>query len=519
MDKELFNFSDYDQTFFSFENKNEQYSSVRITGPDAKRFLNGQLTSDVEALELSSFQQSARLDRTGRVKSFFILIHSDNDSFIALGNKELISILRDDLNKYIIMDDVEITEDKESYLAIISYSRKEGLFSGQLGGLPVYIGKSNEYPDLEELTNEQFNKLQFLRGIPALGLNVSLDQLVTDTILNLNSVSHTKGCYLGQETVSKIQSRRGGAYFPILAQLKEIDHSYEKGIDITAGSEKVGKLLGTISNDSQSFLLISALRKFRVDGMKLSLEGNTANIHYLPLGGEFNQEEWVEALYSEAVDVFHNQGAKEALPLFKDILKILPNHEDTLETIGVIYGQLGEYEKGIGLMDSVLEANPDSIMAHTNKSLFYMKLGKIEEAEEEKAQATVKSFSHFGKEAQQKRIKEELEENERQEIERREGMFKQVLEIDPEDTLANYGMGDIYFKKGLLQEAQESLEQVIRSDSKYSVAYLLLGKTLVQMGNHDSALKTLKEGIEVASTRGDLMPANEMQQMLNKLEK
>ena len=84
MDKELFNFSDYDQTFFSFENRDEQYASIKITGPDAKRFLNGQLTSDVEALEVKSFQQSARLARTGRVKSFFILIHSDNDSHIFL---------------------------------------------------------------------------------------------------------------------------------------------------------------------------------------------------------------------------------------------------------------------------------------------------------------------------------------------------------------------------------------------------------------------------------------------------
>ena len=147
-----------------------------------------------------------------------------------------------------------------------------------------------------------------------------------------------------------------------------------------------------------------------------------------------------------------------------------------------------------------------------------MKMGKIEEAEEEKAQATVKSFSMFGKEAQAKKAQEEKLENEIKELERREEMFKQVLEIDPEDTLANFGMGDIYFKKAKFDEAKKALESVLSADSKYSVAYVLLSKTYLKLNDEDAAKKTLKKGIEQASLQGDLMPANEMQQILNNLE-
>ena len=54
-------------------------------------------------------------------------------------------------------------------------------------------------------------------------------------------------------------------------------------------------------------------------------------------------------------------------------------------------------------MDDLLQVDPESIMAHTNKSLYLMKLGKIEEAEKEKDLATVKSFKKAGQDAKNKK--------------------------------------------------------------------------------------------------------------------
>lgn len=522
MEGQLFPFEQYDQTCFALTKENRNYKSIYFKGPDSRRFLNGQLTSDISQLEKNCFQESARLDRTGRVKSFFILCCVDDDHFLAIGKKTLIESLKEDLNKYIIMDDVEVHDDDNEYQINFSLQLNNGIFlentfKGRWAGLPAQISKIKNDGALRELSEESYKRLTVLRAVPVEGVNVEIDQLVTDTILNLNAVSHKKGCYLGQETVSKIESRRGGAYFPILLAFFEGAPELKMGSTLEVNNEKLGKILGKVIIDEKVYFLVSAVRKLRVDKMKVNIGSNTGIVHYLPLGGEYNKEEWVEHLYMSAVETFHDKGASEALPLFKDILKIIPNHEDTLETIGVIYGQLGEYEKGIDLMDHVLKANPESIMAHTNKSLFYMKMGKIEEAEEEKAQATVKSFSSFGKEAEAKRLKEEQEEIERRDIERREGMFKQVLELDPEDTLANYGMADIYFKRNELAESVECLKKVLKEDSKYSVAYVLLGKVYKKLGQNEDAIATFKKGIEVASTKGDLMPANEMQQLLNQL--
>ena len=54
-------------------------------------------------------------------------------------------------------------------------------------------------------------------------------------------------------------------------------------------------------------------------------------------------------------------------------------------------------------------------------------------------------------------------------------------------------------------------------DGKLSTAFLLLGKAYESEGLEQKAQAIYQTGIEVASKRGDMMPANEMQSRLNQL--
>ena len=47
------------------------------------------------------------------------------------------------------------------------------------------------------------------------------------------------------------------------------------------------------------------------------------------------------------------------------------------EALGVLMGRHERVEEAIVLMDDLLKLDPDSIMAHTNKSLYLMKLGQM----------------------------------------------------------------------------------------------------------------------------------------------
>ncbi len=504
-------------------NLDSEYEALLICGPDAERFLQGQLTNDISKLENNSFQLQCRLDRGGRVQSYFYLLKSV-EGFIALVPQELKEDLKADLEKYIIMDDLTIEDHKITPIVVWGFENLDSSYSGILANFPakVILEPCKALEDFEELNKETYQDLLVLGGAPVLGKNVTIGTLVTDTILNFKGVSLDKGCFLGQETVSKIETRRGGAYFPVAIKLKgDQAQRGNSGEKFSVEGKAAGKIIDFINFKGEAYLIVSLIRNHRVQGKELTLvcteNSFTGEVEYIPLGGEFNQENFVQDLYEKAVSLFQSDDEEEAINLLKAVVKLSPDYEDAYEAIGVILGRQEKFQEGIEFMDKVLEANPDSVMAHTNKSLFYMRLGKIEEAEEEKAQATVKSFSQYGKEAQQKKAKEEQKKAEEAEIERRFDMFKQVLEIDPDDNLANYGLADIYFQRGEAEKSIPLLEKVISVDKNYSVAYLLLGKVFLNTENKDKAREVFKRGIEIASAQGDLMPANEMQAKLSAL--
>lgn len=507
----------------------DSFSGLRISGKDAERFLNGQLSNDVTKLNRNEFQLQARLDRSGRLKAFFYLL-KDGDSFLALVPHKLSTFLKEDLEKFIIMDDVEIETNILSLKLIFSPVENldsildpDGIkksFRGSIGFLPCFLCEVTIPRSWKTLEKETLEELLLLRGEPVENLTAPIDTLVTDTVVNLTGVSLSKGCFLGQETVSKIETRRGGAKFPMLLHvLREVEVS--PGMDLFVGEEKAGRVLKSLNQEDSKFILATINRKFRVEKRifkfcagDVSFDGT---VQSLPLGGEFNLDDFLDQKFMEAVHLFQNEKVEEAMKLFNEIIDINPKHEDALESLGVILGRLERFEEGMALMDKVLEANPDSVMAHTNKSLFLMRLGKIEEAEEEKAQATVKSFSQFGKEAQAKKEKEEAEKQKLAEIERKMSMFSQVLEIDPEDELANYGLADVYFVKDTPEKSIPLLEKVLKINPKYSVAYLLMGKCFIKLKQNEKAKSIFEEGIKIASAQGDMMPANEMQAKLSSL--
>ena len=168
-------------------------------------------------------------------------------------------------------------------------------------------------------------------------------------------------------------------------------------------------------------------------------------------------------------------------------------------------------------MDKLLEIDKDSIMAHTNKSLYYMKLGKIEEAEEEKSNAAVKSFAYYGREAKKKKDEENIQKEEAENLKKKEEMFLQVLSIDENDVLANFGLGETYLKKNQLKKALTHLKKVLTLNSKHSMAYLVLGKVYEGLGQIKEAGEVYAQGVEVASKKGEMKPANEMQARLSKI--
>lgn len=490
-----------------------------FTGDDVKSFFQKQSTYDIEILTPGLFNLVSFLDPQGRLECFGWLINKDS-KLSYLVPESLTERTLSRLNRFIVSEDVEIKSlGSKDFWFILGPDAKdlvEGEFyKGELFSEVAYLQKQSN-PLIPVIPEEGVELWRALTGWPKFDGSDFSNEILNNLRLFDLSLIQNKGCYPGQETVSKIATRRGAAYGPVLIELKS------EGVtgEIINFEKKIGKSLGCYFWNDSYYLTAELLRDFRVEKLKIyfsiSSHEYEGTVRYYPLFSGDSQLKSQELFY-EGSDHFKNGALELAEEKFRLAIKICPTFADAYESLGVMLGRLNRFEEAIELMKELSRVNPKSVLAHTNMSLFLMRLGKIEEAEEQKSLATIKSFQSFGDEAKAKENEALSKQKKQSEWLQRESMFKQVIEIDPDDTLANYGLGSIAVEKEEWQIAKDHLCKVIVQDPKYSVAYLALGKAYKGLGSLDEARQTWNEGIKVAASKGDLMPANQMQSELERL--
>jgi tetratricopeptide (TPR) repeat protein len=262
-------------------------------------------------------------------------------------------------------------------------------------------------------------------------------------------------------------------------------------------------------------------RDHRAPGTIVEVDGRLAEVRPLPSYEAASREAIARERYEQALALFERDPEDtdpSAIPLLEDALLFDPAFEDAYEVLGVILHRHGRTDDAIRIMRQLVERNPACLMAHTNLSVFYVAKGMIPEAEEEKAKAAVLQIERAGAERHAKEAAES--ERKRLEVEARERirMFREVLEIDPDDPLATFGLGKAYIQLNQFADALPHLERATQIQKDYSAAFLDLGKCHEFLGHAEEAAATYRAGIAVASRKGDLMPMREMERRLKALE-
>jgi tetratricopeptide (TPR) repeat protein len=497
------------------------FEIIKVAGSDATRFLNGHTTIDVEKLEVGQAKLSSKTDRSGRLLfSFYIL--AEEKSFFIMCKKESIEALVNEFDKFIIMDDVQLSHDQNDIhiivgaFADVSYKNTKNRFETNLLSYPAIILLGKNQVTEKEIDESLLKELVFKTDSMFLNSEIPRNKIINST-LYINSVDMNKGCYLGQETIKKIANNRGAATFPCAIEFPPNTILVDQKRTSFLIKEKEYSKYQHFKDQEHDYLIIDLPRELRVDQSQITIIGDrefNGIIKLLPLIKNKTSKEIAQNIYIQAVQEFQLGHEEEAERLFRLGLKVDPSNADLCESLGVLLGRNNKFQDAIDLMDELLKINNDSVMAHTNKSLYLMKLGKIEEAEEEKALATVSSFKALGKEASLKNEKEREALKEMEDLKRKEEMFKQVLEIDSVDIIANFGLGEISFKRKEYKIAEGFLSTALKVDPSHSRAYLVLGKVYEALKEFSKAIETYESGIKIASKKGEMMPANEMQSRL-----
>ncbi|MGA0587663.1 tetratricopeptide repeat protein [Dyella sp. KRB-257] len=84
-------------------------------------------------------------------------------------------------------------------------------------------------------------------------------------------------------------------------------------------------------------------------------------------------------------------------------------------------------------------------------------------------------------------------------------------------ALLRYSLGSALLDGGDPAHAREELQRAVEFDPRYSAAWKVLGKACLALHDQDGAAAAWRQGIAVASERGDQQAAKEMTVFLRRL--
>lgn len=95
--------------------------------------------------------------------------------------------------------------------------------------------------------------------------------------------------------------------------------------------------------------------------------------------------------------------------------------------------------------------------------------------------------------------------------------FQKMANDDPKNEVAHFSLGREFLAASQNEAALTSLSRCLELNPNISKAYQLAGQALLNLGRKDEAITKLTQGIQRANERGDIMPGNEMSEMLKGL--
>ena len=287
---------------------------IAVTGPDAAEYLQGQLTNDVEALAVGDGQYAALLDRKGHMQSDMrVLRVGDEEILIEVEELAREAVLRH-LTMYSIGREVAVTDASKERLVlsligprsvelartaalpedaceVTSMAGVEVVAAGTADGIDliVAVAERERLRDalLEagavEVSPAAAEIIRIEAGRPRFGAEMGSETMPAEAGIVEQTVSFTKGCYIGQETVARLHYKgRPNRHLRGLL----LSGQAEPGAALRLGEKEVGRLGSAAVSPALGSIGLAILRREAEPGAELAVgeDGVTAEVTALPFG-------------------------------------------------------------------------------------------------------------------------------------------------------------------------------------------------------------------------------------------
>lgn len=284
---------------------------IEVTGEDRARFLHNYSTNDINGLSPGSGCEAFFTSVQGKtLLHAFVFCHDDR--FVIDASADQADQLLPHLQKYAMLDDVELTdrsaESKQwllvganapAVLSQLGLSHPEEMLSHDsvgdlmvrrvpLASVPSFLLQTKGHSDLAErlsqteaelIEQEVVEALRIEARFPKFGQDVTEDNLPQEVSRDAVAISFTKGCYLGQETVARIDAVGHVNKYLVAFESSE---SLQVGDELFAagGGEKVVGHLTSVSEVNGKNTALGYLRRAAIES-KSSIETASATLRLL----------------------------------------------------------------------------------------------------------------------------------------------------------------------------------------------------------------------------------------------
>jgi folate-binding protein YgfZ len=286
------------------------------SGPQCRKFLHNLLSNDVE-LPSGQGRRAALLDLKGHVQAVIRCSVTGASVALELG-RDRIDATRATLEHYRVAAPVRFTSPETTVLGLLGPEAPKLLGStgtlpespeahveGTLSGVTVRVIRAGDLPrggwavhvpsehaarvwsgligaGAVALGRRALDALRVEEGRAWFGPDIDTEHLLHETGLLAELHSATKGCYLGQEVVARLEGR-GGHVNKQLRGLR-LDRAADPGTPVEVNGAGVGQLTTSALSPELGAIALAYVHRNHFDpGTEVSVAGRSARVEALPL--------------------------------------------------------------------------------------------------------------------------------------------------------------------------------------------------------------------------------------------
>jgi hypothetical protein len=255
---------------------------VVVSGPDATNFLQSLCSQDLDAVGVGETVHTLLLQPQGKLLADFYAQHAATDEWRCVCECGFGTVLAEGLRRFKIRVKVEIVEVSVAALAVrgahpgptdatvipVAWSGGEAY---DVVGAAAAIDALHGALGLTMLDADAYERARIEAGVARQGFDTDERTIPQEAGLERDAVSFTKGCFVGQELVCRIDTR--GHVNRQLRRLRAPGARIERGAEVVADGKTVGEVTSTAGD-----VALAMLRREVEPGATVTVAHATATV-------------------------------------------------------------------------------------------------------------------------------------------------------------------------------------------------------------------------------------------------